>query len=61
MAHKKGQGSTRNGRDSRSKRRGVKAFGGQVVRAGSIIVRTFRGRRLKRLASFEAGREARLR
>ena len=39
MAHKKGQGSTRNGRDSRSKRRGVKAFGGQVVRAGSIIVR----------------------
>jgi len=39
MAHKKGQGSTRNGRDSLSKRLGVKAFGGQRVRAGSIIVR----------------------
>jgi len=39
MAHKKGQGSTRNGRDSNSKRRGVKAFGGQAVKAGSIIIR----------------------
>lgn len=39
MAHKKGQGSTRNGRDSNSQRRGVKAFGGQTVTAGSIIVR----------------------
>ncbi len=39
MAHKKGQGSTRNGRDSESKRRGVKRFGGQFVRAGNIIVR----------------------
>lgn len=39
MAHKKGQGSTRNGRDSNSKRRGVKRFGGQFVRAGSILVR----------------------
>jgi large subunit ribosomal protein L27 len=39
MAHKKGQGSVRNGRDSVSKRLGVKAFGGQVVTAGSIIVR----------------------
>lgn len=39
MAHKKGQGSTRNGRDSVSKRLGVKAWGGQFVRAGSIIVR----------------------
>ncbi len=39
MAHKKGQGSTRNGRDSQSKRRGVKRFDGQVVRAGSILVR----------------------
>lgn len=39
MAHKKGQGATRNGRDSISKRRGVKAYGGQAVRAGSIIVR----------------------
>lgn len=39
MAHKKGQGSSRNGRDSESKRRGVKKFGGEVVRAGNIIVR----------------------
>jgi len=39
MAHKKGQGSSTNGRDSNSKRRGVKRFGGQAVRAGSIIVR----------------------
>lgn len=39
MAHKKGQGSSRNGRDSQSQRRGVKAFGGQHVSAGSIIIR----------------------
>ena len=39
MAHKKGQGSVRNGRDSASKRLGVKRFGGQSVSAGSIIVR----------------------
>ncbi|TVQ04846.1 MAG: 50S ribosomal protein L27 [Balneolaceae bacterium] len=39
MAHKKGQGSTRNGRDSESKRLGVKKFGGEVVRAGNIIIR----------------------
>ena len=39
MAHKKGQGSVKNGRDSVSKRLGVKAFGGEVVSAGSIIVR----------------------
>jgi large subunit ribosomal protein L27 len=39
MAHKKGQGSSRNGRDSVSKRLGVKAFGGQFVPAGSILVR----------------------
>ena len=39
MAHKKGQGSVRNGRDSRSKRLGVKKFGGQSVIAGNIIVR----------------------
>jgi large subunit ribosomal protein L27 len=39
MAHKKGQGSVRNGRDSVSKRLGVKEFGGAVVSAGSIIVR----------------------
>ena len=39
MAHKKGQGSSRNGRDSNAQRRGIKAFGGQFVTAGSIIVR----------------------
>jgi large subunit ribosomal protein L27 len=39
MAHKKGQGSSRNGRDSASQRRGVKRFGGQQVRAGNILVR----------------------
>ena len=39
MAHKKGQGSTRNGRDSNAQYRGIKAYGGQAVRAGSIIVR----------------------
>ena len=39
MAHEKGQGSTRNGRDSNSQRRGVKAYGGETVSAGSIIIR----------------------
>jgi len=39
MAHKKGQGSSRNGRDSKAQRRGVKVFGGQSISAGSIIVR----------------------
>ena len=39
MAHKKAAGSTRNGRDSESKRLGVKRFGGEVVKAGNIIVR----------------------
>ncbi|MFE1748746.1 50S ribosomal protein L27 [Coleofasciculus sp. H7-2] len=39
MAHKKGTGSTRNGRDSNAQRLGVKRFGGQTVRAGSILVR----------------------
>ncbi|PKN33484.1 MAG: 50S ribosomal protein L27 [Deltaproteobacteria bacterium HGW-Deltaproteobacteria-19] len=39
MAHKKGQGSSRNGRDSNSQRRGVKAFGGQKITAGTIIIR----------------------
>jgi large subunit ribosomal protein L27 len=39
MAHKKGQGSSRNGRDSDGQRLGVKRFGGQVVTAGSILVR----------------------
>jgi large subunit ribosomal protein L27 len=49
MAHKKGQGSVRNGRDSVSKRLGVKEFGGQVVTAGSILVR-------QRGSKFIAGR-----
>jgi large subunit ribosomal protein L27 len=39
MAHKKGQGSSRNGRDSNAQYRGVKRFGGEQVRAGSILVR----------------------
>ncbi len=39
MAHKKGAGSTKNGRESHSKRLGVKIFGGQIVQAGNIIVR----------------------
>ena len=39
MAHKKGQGSTRNGRDSNGQRRGVKVYGGQFAKAGNILVR----------------------
>jgi large subunit ribosomal protein L27 len=39
MAHKKGQSATRNGRDSNAQRRGVKTFGGELVTAGSILVR----------------------
>ncbi len=39
MAHKKGQGSSRNGRDSNGQRRGMKVFGGQRVRAGNILMR----------------------
>ena len=39
MSHKKGQGTSRNGRDSNSKRLGVKKFGGQTVRAGNILIR----------------------
>jgi large subunit ribosomal protein L27 len=41
MAHKKGVGSSRNGRDSKPKMRGVKRYGGEVVRPGSIILRQF--------------------
>jgi large subunit ribosomal protein L27 len=51
MAHKKAGGSTRNGRDSESKRLGVKRFGGEVVSAGSIIVR-------QRGTQFHAGNNA---
>lgn len=39
MAHKKGQGSSRNGRDSNGQRRGIKKYGGEQVRAGNILVR----------------------
>jgi len=46
MAHKKGQGSSRNGRDSNSQRLGVKRFSGNLVKGGSILVRQ-RGRRLR--------------
>ena len=56
MAHKKGQGSVRNGRDSVSKRLGVKAFGGEVVRAGSIIVRQ-RGTKIRPGAHVGVGRD----
>ena len=49
MAHKKGQGSVRNGRDSESKRLGVKHFGGEAVKAGSILIR-------QRGAKFVAGK-----
>nr|YP_009314228.1 Ribosomal protein L27 [Liagora harveyana]SCW22482.1 Ribosomal protein L27 [Liagora harveyana] len=46
MAHKKGSGSTKNGRDSNSQRLGVKKYGGQIVKAGNILVRQ-RGTRIK--------------
>lgn len=44
MAHKKGQGSIKNGRDSKAQFRGLKKFGGEVVRAGNILVRQVGGR-----------------
>ena len=53
MAHKKGQGSTKNGRDSKSQFRGVKIYGGQIVKSGTIIVRQVGSR-------FRAGRNTRL-
>lgn len=56
MAHKKGQGSVRNGRDSVSKRLGVKAFGGESVTAGSIIVRQ-RGTKFVAGANVGTGRD----
>ena len=56
MAQKKGGGSTRNGRDSQPKMLGVKAFGGQVVPAGSIIVRQ-RGTRFHAGANVGTGRD----
>jgi large subunit ribosomal protein L27 len=53
MAHKKGQGSSRNGRDSQSQRRGIKVYGGEIVTAGSIIVRQVG-------STFHAGKNAAL-
>jgi len=56
MAHKKGQGSTKNGRDSNAQRRGVKRFGGQKVTAGSILVRQL-GTRYKAGRNVKMGRD----
>lgn len=56
MAHKKAGGSTRNGRDSESKRLGVKIFGGQAVKAGNIIVRQ-RGTRFHNGVNVGIGRD----
>jgi large subunit ribosomal protein L27 len=56
MAHKKGLGSSKNGRDSQSKRLGVKRFDGQAVRAGSILVRQ-RGTPLKAGSNVGRGRD----
>jgi large subunit ribosomal protein L27 len=56
MAHKKAAGSTRNGRDSESKRLGVKRYGGQVISAGSIIVRQ-RGTQFHPGANVGCGRD----
>jgi large subunit ribosomal protein L27 len=56
MAHKKGVGSTRNGRDSHSKRLGVKRFGGEFVSAGTIIVRQ-RGTKFKPGENVGLGRD----
>ena len=56
MAHKKGGGSTRLGRDSQSKRLGVKRFDGQLVRAGTIIVRQ-RGTRIRPGTNVGVGRD----
>jgi large subunit ribosomal protein L27 len=56
MAHKKGQGSIKNGRDSNAQFRGVKRFGGQVVKAGNIIVRQVGGR-MKAGSNIGTGRD----
>ena len=56
MAHKKGQGSSRNGRDSKGQRRGVKRFAGQQVKAGNIIVRQ-RGTRFHAGVNVGMGRD----
>ncbi len=56
MAHKKGMGSSRNGRDSKSKRLGIKRFAGQFVTAGSVIVRQ-RGTKVRPGANVGLGRD----
>jgi large subunit ribosomal protein L27 len=56
MAHKKGGGSSRNGRDSESKRLGVKKYGGELVRSGNIIVRQ-RGTKIKPGLNVGLGRD----
>ncbi|MBO9999311.1 MAG: 50S ribosomal protein L27 [Cyanobacteria bacterium SID2] len=56
MAHKKGTGSTRNGRDSNAQRLGVKRYGGQVVKAGNILVRQ-RGTKIHPGANVGVGRD----
>jgi len=56
MAHKKGQGSVKNGRDSHSKRLGVKVFGDEVIRAGGIIIRQ-RGSKFVAGANVGTGRD----
>ena len=56
MAHKKGAGSTKNGRDSNAKRLGVKRFGGEKVRAGNILVRQ-RGMKLKPGSNVGSGKD----
>ncbi len=56
MAHKKGQGSSRNGRDSQGQRRGVKIFSGEHVRAGNILVRQV-GTRIHAGANVGIGRD----
>lgn len=56
MAHKKAGGSSRNGRDSQAKRLGVKAFGGQTITAGSIIVRQ-RGTKIRPGVNVGVGRD----
>ena len=56
MAHKKGQGSSRNGRDSNGQRRGVKMYGGEKARAGNILVRQ-RGTQIHPGANVGVGRD----
>jgi len=56
MAHKKGQGSTRNGRDSAGQRRGTKVYGGQLAKAGNILVRQV-GTRIHPGANVGMGRD----